>query len=356
MPFGVQERVADAVVDKLRSRARRCGAARRARAAGRESRREESVPAGPLSPEPAHRRRAAEGRRLLREGARRGRAVRARRTAAWPTPTACSRTTACWARRMSGRRPRRSAASAVMLDDHSAEAHTSLAHVKATQDWDWAGAEREFRRAIALNPRYATGASLVRARRAWRRSAGSTKRCDEMLHRAVARSGVVDRRARSRGDPLLPARLRDRARAVRPHHRAQPAFRAGLLDARRHPGTAPRFRRVGGRLSARGAPVAAHAAHARRARPHVRALGQARSSRWKCCASSRLTRRSATSRRSSSRGFSSRSARRTRGSAGSPRPASDRSFDLICIKVDPRFDPLRDDRRFAALAKQLHVE
>ncbi len=48
------------------------------------------------------------------------------------------------------------AAQAVMLDDESAEAHTSFAHVKATQDWDWAGAEREFQRAIALNPRYAT--------------------------------------------------------------------------------------------------------------------------------------------------------------------------------------------------------
>ena len=49
-----------------------------------------------------------------------------------------------------------SAASAVMLDGHSAEAHTSLAHVRATQDWDWAGAEREFQHAIQLNPRYST--------------------------------------------------------------------------------------------------------------------------------------------------------------------------------------------------------
>lgn len=48
------------------------------------------------------------------------------------------------------------AASAVMLDEHSAEARTSLAHAKATQDWDWTGAELEFQRAIALNPRYAT--------------------------------------------------------------------------------------------------------------------------------------------------------------------------------------------------------
>lgn len=48
------------------------------------------------------------------------------------------------------------AAWAVLKDEHSAEAHTSLAHVKATQDWDWAGAEQEYQRAIALDPRYPT--------------------------------------------------------------------------------------------------------------------------------------------------------------------------------------------------------
>ncbi len=47
------------------------------------------------------------------------------------------------------------AAWAVLLDEESSEAHTSLAHVKSTQDWDWRGAEREFQRAISLNPRYA---------------------------------------------------------------------------------------------------------------------------------------------------------------------------------------------------------
>ena len=49
-----------------------------------------------------------------------------------------------------------SAATAVMLDGQSAEAHTSLAHVKSTQDWDWRGAEREFQRAILLDPHYPT--------------------------------------------------------------------------------------------------------------------------------------------------------------------------------------------------------
>ena len=49
------------------------------------------------------------------------------------------------------------AAWSVTLDDNSAEAHTSLAHVKATQDWDWVGAQREFQRATRLDPRYPTG-------------------------------------------------------------------------------------------------------------------------------------------------------------------------------------------------------
>ena len=48
------------------------------------------------------------------------------------------------------------AATAVLLNDNSAEAHTSLAHVKSTQDWDWLAGEHEFRRAIKLDPRYPT--------------------------------------------------------------------------------------------------------------------------------------------------------------------------------------------------------
>jgi len=44
---------------------------------------------------------------------------------------------------------------ALQLDDTLAEAHTSLALVKAQHDWDWSGAEKEFQRAIALNPDYA---------------------------------------------------------------------------------------------------------------------------------------------------------------------------------------------------------
>ena len=51
---------------------------------------------------------------------------------------------------------RAAAVKALEIDDTLAEAHTSLAHVLQYFDWDWAGAEREYRRALELNPDYAT--------------------------------------------------------------------------------------------------------------------------------------------------------------------------------------------------------
>jgi serine/threonine protein kinase/Flp pilus assembly protein TadD len=50
---------------------------------------------------------------------------------------------------------RAAAERAVELDSLSAEAHTSLGVYKAWFDFDWEGSERELRRAIALNPSYA---------------------------------------------------------------------------------------------------------------------------------------------------------------------------------------------------------
>src|SRR5260221_3210583 len=44
---------------------------------------------------------------------------------------------------------------AVQLDSRSAEAHTSLAVFELFYEFDWGGCEREFRRAIELNPNYA---------------------------------------------------------------------------------------------------------------------------------------------------------------------------------------------------------
>ena len=50
---------------------------------------------------------------------------------------------------------RTAAEKSLQLDEASAEAHTSLANYLSWYEHDWAASEREFRRAIALNPNYA---------------------------------------------------------------------------------------------------------------------------------------------------------------------------------------------------------
>jgi non-specific serine/threonine protein kinase len=44
---------------------------------------------------------------------------------------------------------------ALEIDNTLAEAHVSLAFIKADYAWDWSGAEKEFERALVLNPSYA---------------------------------------------------------------------------------------------------------------------------------------------------------------------------------------------------------
>ena len=50
---------------------------------------------------------------------------------------------------------RQAAQKALELDNKLAEAHASLAHMRMLYDWDWPGAEKQFQRAIELNPGYA---------------------------------------------------------------------------------------------------------------------------------------------------------------------------------------------------------
>jgi TolB-like protein/DNA-binding winged helix-turn-helix (wHTH) protein len=50
------------------------------------------------------------------------------------------------------RRARAAATKALQLDSTLGEPHAALAQIKFVNDWDWAGAEAEFKRAIELNP------------------------------------------------------------------------------------------------------------------------------------------------------------------------------------------------------------
>ncbi|MGZ8844345.1 MAG: protein kinase domain-containing protein [Pyrinomonadaceae bacterium] len=51
---------------------------------------------------------------------------------------------------------RSAATRALEIDERLAEAHAILAAIKSSYEWDWQGAEREFKLAIQLNPNYAT--------------------------------------------------------------------------------------------------------------------------------------------------------------------------------------------------------
>src|SRR5205085_2382590 len=54
-------------------------------------------------------------------------------------------------------RARSAAAKALEFDPALGEAYTSRGWVKYVYDWDWPGAEGDFRQALKLNPGYATG-------------------------------------------------------------------------------------------------------------------------------------------------------------------------------------------------------
>lgn len=63
---------------------------------------------------------------------------------------------------------RAAALKALEIDDRLPEAHTALALIVQNNDWDWQTAEKEFRRAIELNPNYATAHHWYAEHLMWR--------------------------------------------------------------------------------------------------------------------------------------------------------------------------------------------
>lgn len=63
---------------------------------------------------------------------------------------------------------RAAALRAMQLDDGLAEAHAAFALVIENYDWDWDGSEKEYKRAIELNPDYATAHQWYAEQLGWR--------------------------------------------------------------------------------------------------------------------------------------------------------------------------------------------
>ena len=351
--FPAQERVAEAIAAAHRARARRSAAGLAGAPAEREPRRAQPVSAGPLSPEPAHRRRAAQGARLLREVAGRGRGVRAPRTPGSSDAYGLLAHYGVFGPAEVWTKAASSAAAAVMLDANSAEAHTSLAHVKATQDWDWVGAEREFQRAISLDPRYAT------AHHWYAMSCLSPLgRLDEALDEMIVAQAL---------DPVSSIVARDLAVIHFYRRDFETALEQCDHTIELNPHFAPAYWMLGVIQEQRkdfdeSAAAFQRAVHLSPQTPRMHgALGRTfalAGRRKQALEVLRKLETYAKERYVSPLEFAwiqFALGETDLGFRWLQKALEDRSFDLISIKVDPRFDALKDDRRFEAIARRMGV-
>ena len=100
------------------------------------------------------------------------------------------------------------ALNALALDDSLAEAHASLALVAENYDYDWQTAEKEFRRAIQLNPDYATAHQWYAEYLAWQGRFDEALAESERARQLDPMSLII---ASDRGAILFYARKYDRA-------------------------------------------------------------------------------------------------------------------------------------------------
>jgi TolB-like protein/DNA-binding winged helix-turn-helix (wHTH) protein/lipoprotein NlpI len=103
---------------------------------------------------------------------------------------------------------RAAALNALALDDSLAEAHASLALVAENYDYDWQTAEKEFRRAIRLNPDYATAHQWYAEYLAWQGRFDEALVESERARQLDPMSLII---ATDRGTILYYARKYDRA-------------------------------------------------------------------------------------------------------------------------------------------------
>jgi TolB-like protein/Tfp pilus assembly protein PilF len=245
------------------------------------------------------------------------------------------------------------AAWAVLLDEESAEAHASLAHVKATQDWDWQGAEREFQRAINLNPRYAEAHHWY-ATSCLVPLAKLDEALEQLLH-AQALDPVSSIIARDialahyyRRDFDLALEQCDHTIEQNPHFSAaywtlglvqdeREEFDEAIAAFQRAIQLSPPSPRILGALGR----TFARAGKPRQAHKVLDELGELAKKRY------------VSPFELASIYFAMD--QRDRGFEWLAKAYQDRCFELVAIKVDPKFDSVAGDPRFAALFSQLRL-
>jgi serine/threonine-protein kinase len=244
-----------------------------------------------------------------------------------------------------------SAAAAVMLDAASGEARTSLAHVKSTQDWDWPGSEREFRQAIRLSPRYATAHHWFAMS-----CLAPLSRLDEALEEILIAQSL---------DPISSIIARDLALIHCYRREFDQALEQCDHTIELNPHFSPAWRALGTIQEQRGDLDEAAAAFERAIRlspqsPQMKAsLGRllALSGKRKAALKAMSELKALAVKRYVSP-FEFALLHLALGETDDgfewlSRAGKDRSFELLALNVDPRFESCKHDTRFVSLVHQL---
>jgi serine/threonine-protein kinase len=242
---------------------------------------------------------------------------------------------------------------ALEFDSTLAEAHASLAHIHFEFDHDWAGAEREYRRAIALNPAYAV------AHHWYGGFLSGMGRHDEALREAeVARS--LDPLSR-----IVQTWVGLRYYFARQHDSAIAAYREALAL---EPGFAPAHWHLGWAYAATGRPDDA-VAEAERAVAldsgnlvYVASAGHAYATAGRARdARATLARLTRTARTQHVSAYHVAAIHFALGDTTAGLDWLERAFDerspwIGYLLVDPRVDAVRGHPRFAALLRRAHLQ
>jgi TolB-like protein/Tfp pilus assembly protein PilF len=242
---------------------------------------------------------------------------------------------------------------AIQLDDTLADGHASLATILGLYDWDWPGAEREFRRALQLNP------NLPLAHYGLSKTMATLGRLPEAL-REIRRAQELD--------PLSLMVVSSRAwelAAMRRYPEADEAFRVAddldpnflwsyvfrswSYEARGQYGRAVENLQRAMTLSNAGSVVKAELAHS---------LGRAGRKDEAAKILEELTTDGArhyVSPFDLSRAYEGLG-RRDQAMAALAKACDDHSPIIVFLKAEPVFDEWRADPRFQAILRRLHFE
>jgi serine/threonine-protein kinase len=238
---------------------------------------------------------------------------------------------------------------AIELDESLAEAHASLAFALHHFDWDWAGAEREYLRAVALNPGQPTAhqwyAELLVTTRRFDQAIVEMKRARELDPLSLVMNSNTGRIYYWAG------RFDDAVRELRSTLELDPNYvwahvYLGLaLTEKGEQAEALRHLETSSKLFGGGPAVGHGYLYARMGR---------RADAEKVLAALRGNPAGETQNLFFIAGIHAALGNRDKAFAALDRAFQQHSFFLVFLDVNPAFQPLRGDPRFAALLKRMN--